>query len=103
MLGVVADGLLRLLLCCQVGLGVMHRHIDLYREIVWELYRIEQQDGERQRRRQVERERGRRKQGSGSEQQRRENEAAQRTEASRNKAQQKGSDDASSNKRETGS
>ena len=75
----------------------MHRHIDLYKEIVWELHRIEREDGERQRQRQLEREQGRRKQGGASEQQqqqRHEVEANQRTEDSRDRAQLKGKVDA---------
>ena len=44
-------------LLCEVGLGVMHRHIELYREIVWELHRIEQRTRDEQDRRTRARER----------------------------------------------
>ena len=78
----------------QVGLGVMHRHLDLYKEIVWELHRIEQQEGLEQRRRQADREQGRRGTGGAEKQQQHEEAAAQRTEESREKATQKGQHDA---------
>ena len=87
----------------QVGLGVMHRHLDLYREIAHSLRRIEDGSWQEQERRIRERQQGRRPHagdgGQGDrEQDSKEQQATQRKEASRDKALQQGKQDAADSK-----
>ena len=87
----------------EVGLGVMHKHIDLYREIAHGLRDIEERRGKEEDRKERERREGKRRhagdgRGGEAEQERKEEGAAQRKEEARDKAQEQGKLDAAANK-----
>ena len=84
----------------EVGLGVMHKHLDLYKEIAHGLRRIEDSRGEEEDRKEKDRKEGRRRhagdgrRGGAEEQERKEVGAVQRKEEARDKAKEKGKQDA---------
>ena len=84
----------------EVGLGVMHRHLDLYKEIAFGLKEIEDKRGKEEDKKEQERKSGKRRhaadgQGGDAEQDRREEGAMRKKQEGRDEAEAKGKRDAS--------